>query len=124
MRRGPRPRGATKPVVEPLRDIIGRYLQRSGLSHRLRAAELQAAWEEALGADAAHTRLDAVRQNVAVFVVDSAALLAELNNFRKDELLAALQGRLQQGFVRDIKFRLGSLRRRPGSAADGRARAP
>ena len=100
--------------MELLKDIIGRFLQTSGLARPGGAAELEAAWEEAVGLGAEHTRIDAVRDSVAVVVVDSAALLAELANFRKDELLAALQARVRGQFIRDIRFRVGSLKPRRG----------
>ena len=103
--------------MELLRDIIGRFLQTSGLARPGGAAELAAAWEEVVGPGAEHTRVDAVRDGVAVVVVDSATLLAELANFRKDELLAALQERVRGRFVRDIRFRLGSLKPRGGRSA-------
>ena len=111
------PGGAGKPVVELLKDIIGRFLQTSGLARPGGAAELEAAWKDAVGPGAEHTRIDAVRDGVAVVVVDSAALLSELAGFRKDELLGALQARVRGQFIRDIKFRPGSLRPRHGPAA-------
>lgn len=98
--------------MELLRDIIGRYLQSAGLGRRLQYGELEAAWRKALGDDAGHTRLDAVRKDVAVFVVDNAALLAELNNFRKAELLAALRAEVKGLAIRDLKFRPGTVRQR------------
>ena len=105
--------------MELLKDILGRYLDSSGLTRRLQYAELQAAWEALLGDQAAHTRLDSVRKDVACFVVGSAALLAELNNFRKAELVEGLQRQVKGMFIRDIRFRPGSIRRgpvRPGAA--------
>ena len=101
--------------VELLRDIIGRYLDRTGLGRRLQYAELEAVWRKLLGEAADHTRLDAVRNDVAVFVVDNAALLAELNNFRKAELLDGLRAELKGLALRDLKFRPGTLR--PGRPA-------
>jgi predicted nucleic acid-binding Zn ribbon protein len=98
--------------VELLRDILARYLDRSGLSRHLQHAELQRAWCEMLGEAAEHTRLDAVRKDVVTFVVDNAALLAELNNFRKAELLAGLQAQVKGLFVRELRFRPGSAKAR------------
>lgn len=93
--------------MESLRDIIGRYLDRAGLSRHLQADEVRRVWEQLLGEAAEHARLDSLRGGVALFVVDSAALLSELNNFRKAELLAGLQGEVKGLFIRDIKFRPG-----------------
>ena len=61
-----------------------------------------------LGETAGHTRLDAVRGDVVTFTVDNAALLAELNNFRKAELLAGLRAGVKGLSLREIKFRPGS----------------
>ena len=105
--------------MEHLRDIIGRFLDRAGLSRHLQYAELHDAWRGLLGEHAVHTRLDSVRGGVAVFVVDNAALLAELNNFRKSELLSALQAEVRGLFVRDLRFRLGSLGPRQSGRGGG-----
>jgi hypothetical protein len=47
-----------------------------------------------------------LRGNVATFSVDSSALLSELNNFQKVELLEALHREVRTCFVREIRFRL------------------
>jgi len=98
--------------MELLRDILTRYVDSTGLLRRVQYAELKAAWAEALGPSvAAHTVLESVRKNVATFVVDNASLLAELNNFRKLELLSHLQSEVRGLFIRDLKFRLGKIER-------------
>ena len=106
--------------MELLKDILGRFLQTSGLARRAGVGDLRAAWEEAVGPGAEHTRIDAIRQDVLTVVVDSAALLAELANFRKDELLGALRQRAAGQAIGDIRFRLGSVkpRRRPADSSD------
>ncbi|MEA3368133.1 MAG: DciA family protein, partial [Planctomycetota bacterium] len=76
------------------------------------------AWERHLGAHAAHTRMESLRGHVATFVVDSSALLAELNNFRKPELLAMLQEDVRSYFVGDLRFRL--QKSTPGPRGAGR----
>ncbi len=92
-----------------LKDILDRYLRSSGLTRRTQYAQVLGVWQDALGSQSRHTQLDAIRQNVACFRVDSAALLAELNNFRKLELLSRLQSEVNEVFIRDIKFRLGRV---------------
>lgn len=71
--------------------------------------ELRRVWNDLMGDAAEHTRLDTVRKNVATFRVDSAALLHELNNFRKAELLGRLQSDVKGMFISDIKFRPGPV---------------
>lgn len=104
--------------MEPLGDILSRFLDSSGLARRHKATEMQVAWRAAMGELAEHTRLDAVRKNVAHVVVDNASLMAELNNFRKLELLDHLQREVHSVFIRDIKFRLGQVNA-PGGGPSG-----
>ena len=98
--------------MELLKDILNRYLQASGLTRRLQYAQLLGAWREALGPQSQETQLEAIRKNVAYFRVGNAALLAELNNFRKLELLSLLQSEVTDIFIRDIKFRAGRVENR------------
>ena len=96
-----------KPVrAEPLGDVLGRWLTRSGLLRLSDRDRVWEVWRRQLGADADHTRLLSLKGNVATFSVDSSALLSELNNFRKMELLEALHSEVRTYFVRDIRFRL------------------
>jgi predicted nucleic acid-binding Zn ribbon protein len=79
-----------------------------------------AAWEELLGPDAKHTEFVGLAKHVATFVVDSSALLSELNNFRKQELLEGLRERVRVPFVRDIRFRLQKRGPAGGNASRSR----
>jgi len=99
--------------AEPLGDVLQRWLARSGLLRLPDRDRVWDAWQRELGPDAAHTRLVSLKGNVALFSVDSSALLSELNNFRKVELLEALQREVRTYFVRDIRLRLEN--REPGS---------
>ncbi len=99
--------------AEPLGDVLQRWLARSGLLRLSDRDRVWEAWQRELGADAAHTCLVSLKGKVALFSVDSSALLSELNNFRKVELLEALQREVRTYFVRDIRLRLEN--REPGS---------
>ena len=90
-----------------------KVLARSGLLRLPDRDRVWDAWQRELGPDAAHTCLVSLKGNVALFSVDSSALLSELNNFRKVELLEALQREVRTYFVRDIRLRLEN--REPGS---------
>jgi len=92
--------------AEPVGEVIRRWVRRSGTLRLSDRERLWNAWEGALGADASHTRLEALRNHVATVVVDSSALLLELRGFRKQELLEALRREVRTYFVRDIRFRL------------------
>lgn len=92
--------------AEPVGEVIRRWVARSGflrLSDRERVWEV---WNGLLGPDAAHTRMESLKGGVATFLVDSSALLSELNNFRKQQLLEALSEDARVPFVRDLRFRL------------------
>jgi len=92
--------------AESLGSILARWIKRSGLAHASDRERITRAWEEILGPEAAHTRLDGLRKGAATFVVDSSTLLSELNNFRRQELLEGLQARVKAPFISDLKFRL------------------
>lgn len=92
--------------AEPVGDVLQRWLARSGLLRVSDRDRVWEAWQRQLGSDAVHTSLVSLRGNVATFSVDSSALLSELNNFRRVELLEALHREVRTYFVRDIRFRL------------------
>ncbi len=104
---GPKEASDFRPVrAVPIGEVARRWADRQGLldvSHRDKVAR---AWRKYLGPDADHTRLLSLQRHVATFTVDSSALLAELHNFRKPELLAMLRRDVPACFVRDLRFRL------------------
>jgi len=91
---------------EPVGEVIRRWATRSGVAKTSDRDRVWAAWQALLGPEAAHTRLDGLRNYVAYVTVDSSALLSELKNFRKQDLLEGLRREVRAYFVRDIKFRL------------------
>jgi len=96
-----------RPVrAESIGEVARRWAARSGLLRVSDRERVWEAWERHLGPAAAHTRLESLRGHVATFVVDSSALLAELNNFRKPELLTVLRQDVPSYFVDDLRFRL------------------
>jgi predicted nucleic acid-binding Zn ribbon protein len=92
--------------AEPIGAIARRWAARAGLLRVSDRERVWNAWQAHLGAEARHTRLEALRNHVATFVIDSSALLAELNNFRKAELLEVLRRDVPSCFVADLRFRL------------------
>jgi len=91
---------------EEVGQILRRWAVRTGFLRLSEREKVWSAWQDLLGPDASHTRLEGLRKNVATFHVDSSALLSELNNFRRQELLEELRGRVKSYFVRDLRFRL------------------
>jgi len=104
---GPKEASDFRPIrAELIGEVAHRWAARAGLLRISERERLWEAWQAYLGPVARHTRLVSLRQNVATFVIESSALLAELNNFRKPELLAMLQQEVRSYFVADLRFRL------------------
>lgn len=93
-------------AAEPVGEVLRRWMSRSGVLRGTDRDRIEEAWRGLLGPDAAHTRLEGLRGNVATFVVDSSALLAELRQFRKQELIEGLREQVKTYFVRDVRLRL------------------
>jgi len=92
--------------AETVGSVLARWLKRSGLARAGDRERIASAWEEILGPEAAHTRLERIHKGAATFVVDSSTLLSELSNFRRQELLEGLQARVKAPFISDLRFRL------------------
>jgi hypothetical protein len=95
----------------PIGDVVRRWAVRSGFTRVSDRDKIWAVWQRLLGREAAHTSLERLANRgknagVASFVVDSSALLSELRNFRREELLEALRREVKTYFVQDLKFRL------------------
>ena len=105
-----------KDRAEPVGDVLRRWLTGRGVLRLSERERLWDAWQQRLGRDAVHTRLEALKDHVATFVVDSSALLSELRSFRKQELLEGLQQDVRTTFVRDLRFRLEKRRPAAGPA--------
>jgi predicted nucleic acid-binding Zn ribbon protein len=95
---------------QPVGDILRRWAKRTGALKASDQDRIWAAWQRLLGRDAAHTTLVGLKNQVAMFNVDSSALLSELNNFRKQELLEGLRREVKTYFVRDFRLRLEKRR--------------
>jgi predicted nucleic acid-binding Zn ribbon protein len=87
-------------------DLLGLIMARYGYAQSAGRAELERAWDEIVDGRAKEkTRLGPIRRGVLEIAVDSASLLADLESFEKDRLLAALQAKLGPTTVRGLKFR-------------------
>ena len=96
---------------EPVGEVVRRWADRSGFTRVSDRDKIWAVWQRLLGPEAAHTCLERLASHgknagVASFIVDSSALLSELRNFRKEELLETLRREVKTYFVQDLKFRL------------------
>ena len=66
--------------LEPLKDVLGKFLETSGLGRRIEATALERAWVEIIGPLSCHTRFEGLRRDVATVVVDNSSLLSELHH--------------------------------------------
>lgn len=95
--------------AKTLGEAVARWISDSGLARRHAMKDLYAAWQDTIGKDAVHCQIVGVKKGVVHVLVDSAACLHELANFRKQEILAGLQKHKGTDKVYDIEFRLGTL---------------
>ena len=95
---------------ERLGEVLGKYLQDSGLSAFIANDKLKTCWEEAVGRQMlAHTKLMGIRNQILFVEVDSSPRLQELKCFLKPQILQQFQHSYRRVFVKDISFTLGSF---------------
>ena len=98
-------RGGTR----KLGDVLASVLQKRGYGKPLANEGARKAWAAVAGERlAARTRVATFRDGILTIEVDSAAQRYELEAFRGQELLAALQRDRSIPAVRKIVFRVGS----------------
>jgi len=96
----------------PVSDAVRALVSQPQFARKYALRDLIAAWAAVGGAEIAlHSEVAGVRKGVMMVVVDSAACLHELANFRRKELLARLTEHKGCGKIRDIEFQLGALER-------------
>jgi predicted nucleic acid-binding Zn ribbon protein len=94
--------------LQRLGDALKAYMKRTGLASQLKHRGIYEVWRKALRSHADHTRVLGVRRGVLQVEVDSAPLLQELE-FQRHILLKTLQAEVQEPFVSEIHFRVGSF---------------
>lgn len=95
--------------LEPLKDVLGKYLESSGIGRRIEATALERAWAEMMGPLAVHSRFDGLRRDVGMVIVDNSSLLSEMHHFQKESLLSELRERVPGAVVRELRFKLGKV---------------
>ena len=99
------------PGPRDLGRIFDDLLKKSGVKGRSRAfEEVRRAWVAVAGPELAdHTRVRSLMNGVLTIEVDSGPLCHRMASFQRDEFLGALQERVAQADIRDLRFRLGAL---------------
>lgn len=95
---------------EAIGDVLRRVLGDAKPAARRGRGSVARSWERAAGAELApETRPSTLRRGVLTVDVRSAALLHELESFRREELLSRLLAEEPTGRVTGLKFRLGAF---------------
>ena len=101
-------RGRRGGDAEALGDILSRVMRDVRPPKPKRRDAIFRAWSEAAGPELAdETRPSTLRKGVLTIEVRSAALLHELEGFRRDELLDRFIAAAPDGRVTGLRFRLG-----------------
>lgn len=98
------------PDAVPIRELLGRVIQKVGVSRSAEYRQVFKAWEQVVPESIAiRTRPVSYRNGKLLVVVDSAPLFEEMSCFRQDEFLSLLNGWLNQQnvitTVRNLEFR-------------------
>ncbi|MGD9126712.1 MAG: DUF721 domain-containing protein [Planctomycetia bacterium] len=94
---------------EPIGKIVAELMSQKGFGRVQSSAELEEAWREAAGeAIAQFTRVGALRRGRLEVVVANSVLVQELG-FQKDSILEALQEKLPDRPICDIRFKVGPV---------------
>ncbi|HID78103.1 MAG TPA: DUF721 domain-containing protein [Planctomycetaceae bacterium] len=100
---------AMAPGPERIDRILAELMARSGYGRVQAAATWEAAWREVVGRElAGQTRVGRLRRGRLDVIVVNSTLLQEMA-FRKAELVKALQRRLPDEGLREIRFRVGTV---------------
>ena len=93
---------------EPIADVLSRVLK--GVRPATRRGGIADTWAEVAGEElGTSTRPATLKAGVLTVEVSSTALLAELNGFRRTELLAKLLSIETTGRITELRFRLGAF---------------
>lgn len=92
-------------------DVLTELEVLSGYNKKNSREQLRQAWTNVAGEFAAQSRALQVRAGVLHVAVSNPAVLDELSNFRKNELLTKLREQHPQLRLRDLKFKLSRPQR-------------
>ena len=105
------PNTRPKRGVEPLGDVVGRFVRHVSGKRVREADQVEAAWRELVTDRVwSHSRPVGVRRGVLTIEVDNSVLLQELAAFQKELLVRGLRDRVQRVYIEDLRFRLGRAR--------------
>lgn len=101
---------AKRPSLNPLPDILARFLKTHGMAIHMLEFKLQQYWPEIVGEHVArHTWPDSVRHRKLYLVAENSVWLQQLL-FLKPELLAKINAAADGVALSDIVLRVGTVR--------------
>jgi predicted nucleic acid-binding Zn ribbon protein len=90
-------------------DVLAQLITARGYGRIQADADFTAAWQAAAGTSLARfTRPGRLRRGQLEVTVSNSTIIQELT-FEKQNILAALQAKLPDANIRDLRFRLGSV---------------
>jgi len=93
-------------------EIIEALVHGGRLKREKRTRGVERLWREVAPPEvAAHTRAERFQKGTLVVVCDSSALLSELANFHRAELLAKLRETCKTRFIARLDFKIGKVAR-------------
>ena len=100
---------AKRPSLNPLPDILSRFLKTHGMAIPMLECRLQQHWREIVGDHVArHTWPESIRHRKLYLVAENSVWLQQLL-FLKPELLAKINGAADGEALTDIVLRVGTL---------------
>ena len=94
---------------EPIGKIVAELMSQKGFGRVQSSAELEEAWREAAGpAIAQFTRVGTLRRGKLEVIVANSVLIQELG-FQKTTILEALQEKLPEKSIQDLRFKVGPV---------------
>jgi len=104
-----RPRATTRPSLNPLPDILARFLATQGMALHMLEFKLQQHWPAIVGEHIArHTWPDAIRHRKLYLVAENSVWLQQLL-FLKPELLAKINAAADGAALSEIVLRVGTI---------------
>lgn len=98
--------------------VLNQLLARTGYLQRQSQADLAGEWQQVIQPRwRTHTRVGRLRHGVLEIEAANSTLVQHLN-FQRNQLLLAIQQRLPEKRIRDLRFRVGNFQPQPGSGND------
>ena len=113
-----------RPSLNPLPDILARFLKTHGMAIHMLEFRLQQHWPEIVGEHVArHTWPDSVRHRKLYLVAENSVWLQQLL-FLKPELLTKINGAADGEALSDIVLRVGTVPAAPDAGESPRSPCP